>query len=527
MDKLAGIIALGIIALGIVGTAVSLAFSGDVSLLWDTADYPPRWHCGRWTPLMGWLHIVSDFATWVAYVAIPIMLVYFARSQPEIPFRNLFWLFSVFILFCGSTHLMEAIIFWWPAYRLLGVLKLGTGIVSIATAVVLSWTIPKMLQMQSPQQLENKVTQRTAELELARLQLQRVIDQSRNFLGILDLDGTLLETNQASLTATGLRKEDVLNRPFWETGWWKDFSSMKPTLENAIADARNGQGTRFELKRQSAEGSVIIVDCSLQPMPGADGQVAWILSEGIDITDQRIREDELKHLNSELSKSNRELEQFAYVASHDLKEPLRKISSFAQLLQQEYGSKLSEEATEYIEFIVSSADRLMTLISDLLSISRISSQGKQLAPVDANAALAEAISNLQMAIEESGAEITVESFPTLIADPNQLTQLFQNLIENAIKYHGQNPPQIHVGGRQIGPQYECFVKDNGIGIEEKYAERIFEIFKRLHSRGEYPGTGVGLAICKKIVQRMGGRIWLESTPGDGSTFYFTINRQTT
>lgn len=247
------------------------------------------------------------------------------------------------------------------------------------------------------------------------------------------------------------------------------------------------------------------------------------LASLLDEIDGRKRaEEQIQTTLIELERSNKELEQFAYVASHDLQEPLRMVSSFTQLLAQRYEDQLDDKAKKYIDYAVDGAVRMQRLINDLLAYSRVSTQGKTLRPIDSHVALGAALQNLAAVIEENLAIVVNDDLPTVRSDATQLSQLFQNLIGNAIKFRGADVPRIQVSACDLGHEWRFSVQDNGIGIDAQYTEKVFVIFQRLHTRKEYPGTGIGLAICKRIVERHGGRIWFESELGKGSTFYFTM-----
>lgn len=242
----------------------------------------------------------------------------------------------------------------------------------------------------------------------------------------------------------------------------------------------------------------------------------------VELDERRRAELMLSRHADELKRSNTELEQFAYVASHDLQEPLRMVASFTQLLSKRYRGKLDPEADEFIDFAVDGATRMQSLINDLLSYSRVGSRGKPFQPVNCSEAFSQALANLETRVEETHAVVTYDPLPTVSGDAGQLVQLFQNLIANAIKFRGPDSPRIHVTASHTDGGWTFAIQDNGIGIPAEHFDRIFSIFQRLHRRSDYPGTGIGLAICKKIVERHKGRIWVESNPRQGSTFYFTL-----
>ena len=243
----------------------------------------------------------------------------------------------------------------------------------------------------------------------------------------------------------------------------------------------------------------------------------------IDVTERKQMEERLKQMTDEMQRSNTELEQFAYVISHDLQEPLRMVSSYTQLLSKRYRNKLDADADEFIAYAVDGAKRMQTLLHDLLEYSRVGTRGQPFSMVNCEHIVEQAMANLKIAIEECGASVSYDVLPTIIGDEGQLVRLFQNLIGNAIKFRGEEAPQVHISALRRNNIVTFSVKDNGIGIDPEHSQNIFEIFRRLHTSEEYPGTGMGLAICKKIVERHGGHISVQSQPGQGSTFYFSVD----
>ncbi|MFA6224371.1 MAG: PAS domain S-box protein [Desulfomonilaceae bacterium] len=269
------------------------------------------------------------------------------------------------------------------------------------------------------------------------------------------------------------------------------------------------------------------IDVSVAGVPIDFHGESGVLVFAEDISSRKSADEELRRSHDELKRSNTELEQFAYVASHDMQEPLRMVSSYMQLIERRYKGQLDADADDFIGYAVDGAKRMRLLIRDLLEYSRVGTHGKTFGAVDCETLLTQVINHLQLSIEDNGATVTHDQLPIVIADGDQLARVFQNLINNALKFRKDAPPSIHISVEPNDNDWQFSVSDNGIGIEPQYADRIFVIFQRLHSNAEYPGTGIGLAICKKIVERHGGRIWVRSEQGDGATFIFAIPKQDT
>ncbi len=284
----------------------------------------------------------------------------------------------------------------------------------------------------------------------------------------------------------------------------------------------HGRVENFEARIRRKRGTATWISTNAYVVRDKSGKVLYYEGMVSDITERKWAEDQLAQSTAELARSNAELQQFAYVASHDLQEPLRIVSSYAQLFEQRYKAQMDEKGQKWIFYMVDAAKRMQQLIEGLLAYSRVSTKGKEPSSIDSQKCLRDALANLQLTIERSGAEVSHDPLPPVMADSLQLTQLFQNLVGNALKYRDDQRPRVHIGGQRDGAQWRFSVRDNGIGIDTKFHERIFGLFQRLHERGKYEGTGIGLAICKKIVERHGGEIWVESEQGKGSTFHFTL-----
>ena len=392
--------------------------------------------------------------------------------------------------------------------------------------------------------------------ELFRL----ITEKAADMIAVVDTSGRRVYNSPSYERIMGYSPEELGATSSLEQIHPDDREKIKAAAAEA---SRSGVGRRIEYRMRHKDGSWRVLESTASTILDAKGNVNKLVIVNRDITDRKgaeialqeyqihleelveMRTAELTKANEqlerditernrvqqeltrkveELARSNADLEQFAYVASHDLQEPLRMVISYTQLLARRYRGKLDASADEFIGFAVDGASRMQQLIQDLLSYSRLTIRGKALQFTETGAACNAALENLRESIKDSNAEVSVGPLPKVLADATQLAQLFQNLIGNAIKYRNKRRPEIHVDARPNGNDWVFSVKDNGIGIEPQYFERIFQMFQRLHTRKDYSGTGIGLAICRKIIERHGGKIWVESQSGKGSTFLFTIPR---
>jgi signal transduction histidine kinase len=376
-----------------------------------TPDFMPHGYCMRWSSDVVWLHVASDSLTALAYYVIPFALIYFVRKRKDLAFDWMFVLFGTFILACGTTHVMGIVTLWNPVYRLDGVVKAVTALVSIPTAFLLVRLIPTAVQLPSPDDLRREI------------------------------------------------------------------------------------GLRVVAERELRDLNVLL--------------------------EQRVEER-----TNKLKRYNNALQRVAYISSHDLKEPLRSVTTFTQLLEETTKGRLDGKETELMKYVVEGSERMQRMIEDLLEYTRVVNTVNENPGLSVSASVAEALAgameNLRASINESGARITWDDrLPTVATDPLQLQQVLQNLLANAIKYR-QDSPVVHVSARSEGNRCVITVRDNGIGLETQYANQIFEAFTRLNPTAT-PGSGIGLAICKNIVEAYGGEIWVESDGlGRGTTFHFNL-----
>jgi len=375
-----------------------------------------------------------------------------------------------------------------------------------------------VLGMKRLEKREGERDQAQKSLRASERKYRGLFDDSRDGVFMTSRAGELLEANQAVLDMFGYTAEEMLGMDVHRL---YANSSDRAKFQEVVE--RSGSVKDYELRVRKKDGTLL--DCVLTSNVrlGEDGSVLGYQGIVRDITCQKEAEQGLKTQARELKRSNADLEQFAFVASHDLQEPLRNVSSCVQLLEKRYKGNLGPDADQFMGYALESAARMKELIDDLLTYSRVGTKGKPFEPTNCEEVLDRVLANLASAVAQTGAVITRDPLPAVTGDSTQLVQVFQNLIGNAIKFHrnGQ-PPTVHVSAQESERQWTFSVRDTGIGIEPQYLDRIFMVFQRLHRKTEYEGTGIGLAIVKKIVDRHRGEVWVESEPGSGTTFYFTI-----
>jgi len=428
----------------------------------------------------------------------------------------------------AATLLAIGVLFAWSVSRELrvGIQRLREGAMRVAGG-----DLTQTIRVRSQDELGELATvfnsmmaaRREAEAALltANQFREKVMENATNAIYTMDLEGRFTTANRRTCEITGYALSELLGRTWASMVREADLPALHAGFVSTI-EGREPISNREILMRQR-QGSEVSITFSIAPLR-RDGVIFGVVGAAEDITERKRAEVELQSRAEELGRSNQELEQFAYVASHDLQEPLRTVTGFTQLLSRRYRGQLDTEADEFIGYITDGVARMKSLIEDLLAYSRVQRTDTILVAVALDGVLDAALANLHAAIDSAGATITREPLPALPVDARQFTQLFQNLVGNAIKFRREHPPRIHIRAEQVSAQWQFSLRDNGIGIRAEAAGRVFELFQRLHSRDEYEGNGIGLTICKKIVELHGGRIWVVPAVagGEGTEFRFTL-----
>ncbi|MBA3829557.1 MAG: PAS domain-containing protein [Taibaiella sp.] len=523
--------------------------------LLDTSDFPPRWHSGTWSNVHGWFYIISDLLIWSAYFAIPIIIVRYISRRKELHFVRIYFLFAAFILACGSTHFLDALTFWYPVYRLSALIRFITGILSWITVFSLMKILPKAFSLKTREAFEIEIQNREKAEELLRIN-NELLNEAQYIARMghwrWDTESNLMTWSSASSNIYGIMLDGPYKMPVDYESYLQKIhpDDREYVSENIIQAFEKKKYPDFYHRILLPNGHTRTVLSKGEVLVNEKLEVVQMIGTIQDVTEQKKIEQELLAKSKALEESNAELEKFASVASHDLREPLRKIVMFASLLENGSKDSLSDKGRIYLEKITSASFRMQNLINDILEFSKIVKENYSFVKTNLNEILTQVISDVQVIKDNNNAEIIVENLPEIDANPSQMEQLFLNIISNAIKFSKAGvKPRIHiyaeiVRGSSIVPdqlnmaQYfpilstmpnwdvekfcRIYIEDNGIGFDETYLDRIFLLFQRLHNTSEYEGTGIGLAICRKVVEMHFGSITAQSTQGEGSTFIITL-----
>lgn len=508
--------------------------------LFNTEGLAPHGFCLLWRPELFWSLAVSDGLIALSYVSISGTIAVFLIKRKDMYLRWVGVAFALFILLCAASHATDLWTLWLPDYGVQILAKAATAVISVATAILLWPLLPRALSLPSIEQmaavnsalrfsqdgLERTVEDRTRELRESEKQLhdsnalfQAILNSLDEGLHGLNEDGKIIFENKAATAMLGWDLQEMLGQPAHSlmhhtrhdaSVYEQAECPIYATLKDGVT--RNVSDEVFWRKN----GSNFPVDYTSIALRNGEGKIIGTIVAFRDISDR-------KSLVRSLQKSNVELEQFAYVASHDLRQPLRMVTSYLSVIEKRLGPQLDEELRTYFAFATDGARKMDRLITDLLEYSRTGRLG-EIEPGPLCNAVADSLLILKEAIDQAGAKISVEEkMPTITANRTELVRLFQNLITNSIKYRSPDrPPDVKIGWRRQGNEYLVWIKDNGMGIAPEQHERAFLIFQRLVPKEAYEGTGIGLAICKKIVEQTGGKIWIESEVGQGCTFFMTF-----
>ncbi len=501
------------------------------SRLFDTDSWPPRWHCGEWTDFHGWLYIISDLAISTAYFTIPFLLIHFILRKKNVPFPRIFWLFGTFILACGATHLIDAVIFWAPVYRVSALVRFITALASWGTIFALYRILPDAFSLKTPAELEKVVTERTEQLHLSVQKMRFLADAMPQMVWTAKPDGAVDYYNAPMLTFTGKSMGQLADWSWTEIIHPEDRDD---TLQKWNESINNGTEFYIEQRLKNTTGEFHWHLTRALAQKDEEGNVLMWVGTSTNIEPQKRateilertvaeRTEELRKVNEELLISNEGLEKFAAIASHDLQAPLRTISNYIGLVQEEDQLTLSETSKQYITRITAATRRMSALVHDLLSYTKINATAVKIVQVDLNVVIKNVFANLDELIKSHQAVVVCPDLPTIPADQLQMTQLFQNLVSNGIKYNDNPQPTVKISFEKRALDYLFTASDNGVGMAEAHLDKVFDVFTRLQS--DKQGTGLGLSISKSIVEKHGGRIWIESKENMGTTFFFNLPHQ--
>ncbi len=536
-------------------------------------SFLPHGYCYLWTPGLVALHVVSDTLIAISYFSIPIALVHFIRKRKDVPFSWIFLLFGGFIVACGGTHLMEVWTIWFSSYWLAGIIKAVTACLSVVTAVMVVRVMPRALALPGTrwlvelnqkltveveqrtlaesglrrltEELELRVAERTAELSATNRSLREseeryrtLVDYAPEAIIVLDMDKRkFTDMNKNSERLFGMSRAELLQVGPVEVSppFQPDGRSSKEAAMAEIEKCLSHETPRFEWIHLNSEGKQIPCEISLVRLPSSGRNL--LRASLVDISARKRAEEEIRALNSELENrvrertgqleaANHDLESFSYSVSHDLRAPLRHVDGFSRILLEEFGSQIPYEALRHLERIRESTLHMGCLIDDLLNLARVGRKPLTIRSVNLNDIVLETITRVEADLHGQIVDWRVAPLSPVECDGGLIQQVFLNLLSNALKFSRLNEKSIvEIGEMLMEGAPVIFVRDYGVGFDPRQADKMFQVFQRFHSDDEFEGTGVGLAIVQRIIQKHGGSIWAESEPRKGATFYFSIGRE--
>ena len=513
---------------------------------WFQTDFMPHGHCYFWQPDVLWPNVLGDILTFFAYFSIPFLMVLFLRQRKDIQFRFIFYAFAAFILACGTTHLLAAISVWYPWYYLEGYAKVGTAAISLFTVGLLIHNFERILTIPSASQWQSKNQELLLEIEERKEKESLLLASERKFsfimknapigMALLSLDGAWTEVNHTMAKMLGYSEEELLQMDFQSITYPEDLGADMELMGKML----NGQkdNVEFEKRYVKKDGSLLYGLVSAQIIRDAEGENQFFVAQIVDITNRKEEEQlmveskkrleqEVKARTLELQEANKDMEHFLFTISHDLRVPLKNIGQLAGLVKEELQEqKVEEESLHALDLIGKDARKMNGLLIDLLEFSRSRLKEVKKTPLDMKALVEEVMEELLRGFEEKNIRLTVGNLPDAPGDKAALYQVWQNLLSNALKYSSREEEiRIDIKGEHQKGVVVYSVSDNGVGFEEQYKDSLFNLFHQLHAYEEFKGSGVGLAICQRIIKKHGGAIWADGKPGEGATFYFSLPKE--
>lgn len=509
-----------------------------------SVKFMPHGHCYYWRPEIVWPHVIGDGLTALSYYVIPLILLGFIKKRKDIEFQNIFVAFAAFILACGTVHILAIVSIWEPIYRIEAVAKLFMAFVSFGTVLLLWKKMPDILTIPSPKQLSAVKEQLEGEMASRKAKENELWESEQRFRvamehapigkSILDIDGNWINSNTALRQMFGYSADEMHKLSFKELVVEEDWYIDKELKEKLLRNEINAYNV--EKRYINSDGEVIWGNLNCALVRDNEDKPMYYIYQVLDITKRKHAEEQMLALNQsleekvkartmELEAANKNLESFSYSVSHDLRNPLTAINLYCNIIEDEFNSDDNEELKQMVQGIANNCQRMETLITDLLEFSRAGRKALEPELLNMEKLFRSVYDEIVMAAEEDDPEVQFEvgDLPDAFADETMIRQVVANLVGNAVKYSSKKPqPIIEVGATIETDSVTYFIKDNGVGFDPKKADKLFIAFERLHDTSEFDGTGVGLALVKKIINLHEGRIWAESEPGKGSTFFFSL-----